>query len=66
MSHPSLKCAFDLAVFGLGKHVSELYGCEAVYRVEGNFEDFEAHLNGRSLQSNLITASLRTKELEAA
>jgi hypothetical protein len=66
MSHPSLQCAFELASFGLGKHVSEMYGCEAAYKVEGNFEDFEAHLKGHSPRSNLIKATLNTKALEAA
>jgi hypothetical protein len=66
MSHPSLKCAFELASFGLGKHVSELYNCNAAYKVDGNFEDFEAHLKGDSLRANLIRATLNTRELEPA
>ena len=61
ISHPSLKFAFNLAGYALGKHISELYQCSAVYEIEGSFEEFQGHLKGESLRTNLITAHLSTR-----
>lgn len=55
----TLERAFELAVQGLGYHVSKIYGCHAQYSTQP-FAEFEAHLKGEGLFKSCVFATRKS------
>ena len=51
-----LKRAFELAIKGIGEHVSELSGEKVAYHTELTFDEFKACVDGESLMANFLLA----------
>ena len=52
----SLHFAFDHLAAALGEHVSRACNCEASYRLQVSYDEFERHLTGCELTGNFVVA----------